>query len=292
MIITKVRIQEDHPTTVLSGEDRIYSLPVIDFNLNSIAGENGYLTKSIVGLGPTKQNAVIEGFDLTGIPILGNQAEKRQIGFRVGFHPIIGKSISDLRDDMYKYMSRSILVSLMYGSMIVAQTRGYITAMDPVHFSAQPEIQFYVNCDDGELSAPKAVNIPLIDLSVLHPIVSYDDGTSPAGLELNLTITTNHSSFGIIDHGRQWYSQSDTVHNAFVVTYPFLVGDILTISTHPTDRKIELNRSSVIYDLAGYLNSGAIWPKLYFGVNTFSWNSTPSWFTMNSATYTPRFWGV
>lgn len=291
MIITKVRIQEDHPMQAISG-GQTYPLPIVDFNLNSTAGENGYLTKDIVGLGPTKQKAVVEGSDTTGVPILGNQAEKRQIAVRTGLQPILGKSFSHLRDDLYKYMSRSVLVSLMDGSMIKAQARGYISAMDPVHFTTQPEIQFFVDCNDGELTAPKKTDIPLSTLNTLNPLISYEDGTAPTGLTMQFTVTANHSNFSFTNHSRLWYVGDVAVTNALTVTLAFLTGDIVKISTHPNNRRISVTRAGVEYDLGGYVNAGAIWPKLYAGVNTLSWTMASSWMTWNSASYIPRFWGV
>lgn len=281
MIITKIRLEELQPMVGASG---IWPLPVIDFNLDPSAGENGYVLKEALGLDPPNLSSVVEGFDTYGNPVMGSTPDKRQIVFKIGLNPRLGQSYGSLRDALYKYINRTVLVDLMADSLIVAQASGFIQIVESVHFSNQPDVQMTVECEDGEFVAPLAVDIPFANLNTLTPIINYEDGTAPTGFELQFTVTANHTGFSITSPGNNY--------NAFSTTFPFLTGDVVTISTQQRDKRLTVLRSSVLYDIAGYINAGAVWPKLYPGVNSFTWDFAVAWRTWISATYVPRYWGV
>lgn len=289
MKINKIRIEEEHPMTLGANS---YPLPVCDLHLDSLAGQNGYLVKASSGLEPTQITQVVEGFDSNGVPIYGPVAEKRSMSFKVGLTPGRNRSFGELRDDLYKYMARSVVVSFMNGSMVVARTRGHIRNVDASHFTSQPEVVVMVECEHGELVAPEAVHIPFSVIDSPQPLIAYPEGTAPAGLDLQFEVTTNHSNFSIFNHAQVWHASEGAVDTLFKVTYAFLDGDVITISTHPRERRITLLRGATTYDIAGYLNAGAVWPRLYSGVNVFSWDIEVDWVNWLSASYTPRYWGV
>lgn len=289
MIINKLRLQEEHPMTGVSDS---WPLSLLDFRLDSDAGENGYLLKAAQGLGPPDLVAIVDGFDSFGTPVMDSVAEKRDIVLKIGLNPGLGQSYGMLRDALYKLISRSVLVSLMADSTIIAQISGFIRLLDPVHFSNQPEIQITIECEDGIFSAPNSVEIPLTDIDTTNPIIVYEEGTAPTGFDLTLTVTATQAGFTISNHAQFWHAGSGDVTNEFEVTYPLIVDDVVSISTHPKNKRITLTRASVVYDLAGYINGGAVWPKLYTGVNAFEWTFASSWMDWDSASYIPRFWGV
>lgn len=270
-----------------------YPVAICDFNIDSSAGQNGYLLKGIQGIDPPKINAVVEGFDSSGYPIMGPVSEKRVLSCRVALKPGLGQTYSSLREELYGFMGRSLRVDLMQGPRTIAIATGYIPNVEAVHFSERPDLQVNINCDLGELVAPESVPIPLELLNVAQPIISYPDGSAPTGLNLQFTVTANHSAgFDIYNHAQLWYSGNGSVDNHFTVAYPLLTGDVVTLDTNNNSKRVSLVRSSVTHDLAGYLNRGAVWPKLHKGVNVWNWTLDASWMTLNSASYTPRFWGV
>lgn len=281
MIITNIRLEEKQP---MMGSTGSWPLPVVDFNLDPSAGLNGYILKEAQGLDPPNLSSIVEGFDINGNPVMGSIPDKRQIVFRIGLNPRLGQSYGSLRDALYKYINRTVLVDLMNGSLIIAQAQGYIQVVESVHFSNQPNVQMTVECEDGEFLAPFAVDIPLSDLTTLEPIINYEDGTAPTGFEFQFNVTANHTGFTI--------SSPANDNNEFNLNYPFLIGDVVTVSTQPKDKRVTLLRAAVTYDIAGYVNSGAVWPKLYPGVNAFEWTFEASWMTWVYARYIPRYWGV
>jgi hypothetical protein len=182
----------------------------------------------------------------------------------------------------------------MNDSMIIAQTTGFIKMVEAVHFSNQPDIQLTIECQEGEFSAPSSVDIPFVDLNTANPVINYEDGTAPTGLELQFTYTAVAvgSGFTIFNHSRVWYVGADEVYNQFTLDYPFETGDVVTVSTQPRKKRITLLRDGLTYDLAGYINGGAVWPKLYPGVNAFEWTFDATWMSWVSASYIPKYWGV
>lgn len=289
MIITKLRIQEEHPMTNPTAS---WPLPLVDLNLDLSAGENGYILKDSVGLGPPPLVAIVVGFDVSGIPVMESFPEKRQVVLKIGLTPQLGQSYGGLRDSLYNLISRTVFFKLMNDSEVIAQTTGFISKIEPAHFTNRPEIQVTIESEEGDFVGPFAVDIPLATLDTDTPVIMYDEGSAPTGLDLVFDVTAIQSGFIISNHSEFWHAGSADITNEFEVTYPFLVGDEVFISTHPRNKRITLIRSAVEYDLAGYINAGAVWPKLYSGVNSFEWSLLDTWMTFSSASYIPRYWGV
>lgn len=281
MIITKIRLEEKQP---MMGPNDIWPLPVVDLNLDSSAGENGYILKDVKGLDPPNLSSVVEGFDIFGNPVMGSVPNKRQLVFKIGLTPGLGQSYGSLRDELYKFINRVVLVDLMNDTQIIAQSAGYIQVVEAVHFSNQPDIQMTVECEDGEFVGPMSINIPILDVTTLEPVLNYENGTAPIGFELQFTVTDDNVGFVI----------SSPLNNyiEFGSTYLFLTGDVVTISTQSRNKRITVFRDPDTYDIAGYVNAGAVWPKLYPGVNAFTWTFDSSWMDWISASYVPRYWGV
>ena len=294
MILTKIRIQEEHPM-ISAYTEASWPLPVIDLHVDPSAGVNGYILRNTVGLDPPDFAQIVEGFDVYGVPIKDTVLTDREIVFRIALSPGVGQPYSVLRDAWYKFVNRSILISFMNGYDIVAQAKGFIRNFEAVHFSNQPEVIVTILCDNGELTAPEPLNIPLATLDTLHPVINYEIGTAPTGIELKFEHTgaSPIPYFTIYNHNRLWYQGTESITNFFEVDYELEPGDIVTITTDLGNRRIKLERDFDILDLAGYINPGAVWPKLYPGVTTWDWTfDTSSWMTWISAGYYPKYWGV
>lgn len=291
MIINKIRLMEHHPMESTAGSK--WPLPYCDLYLDSSAGQNGYIAKTVYGLGPPDFVSVVDGFDSTGIPVMESVADKREIALRIGFNPGLGQSVQELRSDLYRYISRAVRVSLMNGSTELARTTGFIQKFEAVQFSNQPEIQITIKCMTGDFYSPDDITIPSANLTST-PIITYNEGDAPTGLDLKFTYTAvaSRSSFTITKHNQLWETGTTQLENVFTVNYTMQTNDIITISTHPSNKRVKLKRGSTTYDLAGYINSGAVWPKLYPGVNYFEWDLSTTWLTWTYATYQPRYWGV
>ena len=289
MIITKLRLQEEHPMSSAGGS---WPLPVCDLVVDPSAGENGYILEDSQGLDPPDFVEIVEGYDVAGIPIMSNVPQKRQIVLKIGLSPRLGQSFSSLRDALYRFISRNVYIKFMNDALVTAQTTGHVSKCETVSFTAQPQITMTIDCVDGELSAPYSFAIPLTTLVGTTGIaINYEEGTAPTGLDLQFIITATADGFNISNYVQTWYNGVSAL-NQFGISYEFLVGDVITISTQPRNRSLSVVRAGVKKDLAGYINQGAVWPRLYPGVNIFDWTFASSWMTWNSASYVPRYWGV
>ena len=245
-----------------------------------------------MGFGPPDFKGIVEGFDSTGIPVLSSDPRTRDIALRIGMRPGIGQSYGELRDDLYKLISRTVFIKMMNQATVIAQTTGFIKQFDSVHFSNLPEVQMVIECQEGAFVSPLSIGVPIPTLNTLNPVINYEEGTAPTGLDIQFTVTSNHNNFTISEYSKFWAVGGADVHNVFTVTYAFLTGDVVNISTYGKTKKITRTRGGVTLDISGYLNAGAVWPKLFSGVNAFSWTFASSWMTFNSVKYTPRYWGV
>lgn len=294
MIITKVRLQEEHPMT---NGSVTWPLPACDLHLNSSAGQNGFLIKAASGFGPTDFLAVVDGFDSTGAPVMDSIAEKREIALKIGLVPGGGQSISHLRSEIYKYISRSVEISFMNDSEVVAKTSGFVQKIEAGHFSNIPEILIIIKCRTGDLYSPNTISVPTSLLvssgASFSPIIPYSEGDAPTGFTLQFTYTkaTSGTGFSITNYGRLWYEGTAT-SNVFTLSYTLLTNDIIKMTTQTGEKRIILTRGGINYDISGYINAGAVWPKLYPGVNYFTWDLSTTWLGSLSFTYTPRYWGV
>lgn len=289
MIINKLRIEEEKH---IEPGFQNFPLAPVDLHLDSSAGANGYILKDSTGLGPPTLVSIVEGFDVNGVPILNNQADNRVIVLKIGLNPQLGQSYGSLRDYWYKLISRGIVLKLMCDSTVIAQTIGSIAMVDPVHFSNKPEIQITIDCKEPEFVAPFPVEVPLSTLDTATPIINYSEGSAPTGLDIVLEVTANHSNFSISNHTRFMHAGDEDPTNTFVVTYNFLVGDFIALSTHPRHRRLILTRGPTQYDLAGFISSGAVWPRLESGPNALNWTFGSAWMNFSSVSYLPRYWGV
>ena len=293
MIVTKIRIQEEH---VMTDGTKSWPLPYCDLHLTSVAGENGYILKNSAGIGPPSFTDVVVGFDKNGIPIMDALPDKRDITFSIGFRPSSGQSVQQLRSDLYKFISKSLIVGFMNGSDTVAQITGHISTFETEHFSDEPVVKITIRCHVSDFSAPLSVDIPLATLDTLTPNISYKEGDAPTGLDLRFKYIAveDGTGFSISNYGKFW-SKSDpgaVIENEFIVAVTLETDDEITISTGYGNNRITLLRGSTTYDIAGYVNAGAVWPKLYNGVNIFTWTFSDTWMEWLGASYTPKYWGV
>ena len=308
MRITKVRLSEKMP---MSRGASSWPVPFCDFLVDSNNGKNGYLVKDISGLEAPNVTAQADGFDFNGVPIMRPVGEKRVITFVVELVSTVTESPSDLREAIYKLHGRLLNVSLMLDSEIVCQVSGWISRIEPELFSSRSMLAITVQCTASDFKSPVKTNIPISTLGTTTPTIMYEEGQAPTGLDLQFTCSTAPSSFSITNYNKQWFSEAESMgsaslytvsggiaslnpinpDNRFIVSYAFQIGDIVLLSTHPDDRRVVRFRSGAYLDLGGYVNAGAPWPVLLPGVNVLDW-TLGTGVVINTATYTPRFWGV
>jgi len=288
MMINKLRIQESTPMT---RGGVTWALPICDLNIDSSAGENGYLIRDVVGIDPPDLNAIIVGFDTNGNPVYGNYSEGREVSIRIELVPVGSQTVSELRDALYKFVSRGLTLSFMYDSVVKATWSCAIKTIEAVHFSNKPEVKLILSSKYATFSGPSLIQIPPATLATANPIINYTEGTTPADLAFVFLASGSSSSFRIYNHAQEWHDGTYSLATNFEVTKAFVSGDYVSITSTPETQTVFLTHLGANSDLEGYLNAFAVWPKLIPGVNAFDWTFNVGWSVFN-AYYRPRFWGV
>lgn len=289
-MFNKIRIQEEHSS---SDGTSTWPLPVCDFHIDSSAGLNGYLLKSADGIGPPEFVSTVEGFDSNGVPVYEGLPQTREVVLTIALKRTKTNSVYSLRNALQKFIARSINLYFMDGGEIVARAKGFVSKFESTHFSNIPEIQMTIVCEHGELYAPTFLDIPVACYNTLTPIIPYNEGDAPTGLKFQFEYisVTPGTGFTISDYSKLWYKGTQIV-NVFELAFPFEQGDIITFDSCPYTKKLTLLRDSETIDIAGYIVGSPIWPKLFPGVNSFTWDISSTWADWIYCKYDARFWGV
>lgn len=268
MNFTKIRLQG------------LYTIDLPHFGLRST---NKFVLKSADGLGPPE----IDNFLVNGI-YNGRQVQDRQVIIRVGLAPnyAISETPSSLRTIIYGLLTPgpddSILLQLMNGPTVVMQTKGYISKIEPVIYTKDPEVQITLDCEGPYLVAPAATT--LVPTTKKPFTVSYP-GTVTTGFyyELTYTGTAGASKWAI-------YTGGDGIGAKMELDYTFQANDKIMVDTRSGQRSIKLLRNGVTTNLIFALSSDSIWLALHPGDNSF-WPST-NVFDWGKVVFTPQYWGV
>lgn len=152
-----------------------------------------------------------------------------------------------------------------------------------------------IKCTDSFFTAPLYTPIPVSTVtSTENPTIDYNEGTAPTGVQLEFQNTGSlKSGFYIANYGEFWFGGTSVGNTLFQITYPIDTNDSIILDTNPKTRSVKIydNSATAFIDIGGYLNSGAVWPMLYPGVNQWSWDIdwAANW---NNPRYYSRYWGV
>jgi hypothetical protein len=255
--------------------------------VSGLAPTTPYILKSVDGLGPP-DIALGMGQSMNGGGYYqGSLPQSREIVPTIELNPSYSnaQTVSDLRAALYTLItpnsSKPIEVRFTNITTDVVYTFGYIKSMEAAIFSKDPAVQLTIECPSPYLTASTNVSAVPASLSKTAPSLTLPAGTAPSGLLTTLTFTAAVSSFMLT-------SQDNT--QKFLVTYPFAIGDQLTIDTRPGSKNVSIVRSSIVIPLLGNLSADSNWLALYSGANVFNTNTQS--FTWSSFLTTPLYWGI
>lgn len=259
---------------------RLISTDNVDFPIVGAIPSDMFLLKGVDGLGPTQQNPTI----VNGV-VQGINPTDRQIVMRVGLNPNYGlnQTAEQLRSTLYTMMAPKYgtqpVVQFMDDNLVVAEIEGLTSGIEIAPFSKDPEVQITFDCVGDNLVAPN-------DLTIIPTTKAQFDipnpGTASVGFEFEITFTAKASKFTLEKIGG--------VLQLMTLTYPFVVGDVLTINTREFQRSITVDSGGDTITLIGMLSDDSIWLELDPGVNEF--DPSLSTFDWGSVTFKPEFLGV
>lgn len=217
--------------------------------------------------------------------------EKRTLVVRIGLNPRMSQaeSYSNLRDDLYRFISssRTGLIEVQFKNALatIATISGFVTKFEAPHFEKTQEVKLTISCDDPLLRAPNPVTVDLDDLLPAETVITDAFSTAPHGFIFGMDIATPRASILITDPDDDSWSFEVTPAGGF------LADDILIFSSEYNDKFLYLVRDLEEIHLADKISAGSVWPIIFPGVNTFSFDE-PAGLSWTLIEYRPTYWGV
>lgn len=283
---------------------------VAELSFRDPGSVNPYKAKAIFGLDADEIVANFYGSCLTSDTKFHTLAiPDREIVLRIGLNPqfSIGKTYSDLRDDLYRAIasSRSGMIELRFNNGLapVAAISGFITKFEAPHFNKEPEVQITIKCERNKAML-KAVSPVMLDPYMLAPSDTIIDSisTAPHGFKFNITFNATSDIFLVQDSTD--CSWSFTVEPGTIgASTGFLVDDVLYFSSEMHDKYLYVVRAGETIHLISKIHPNSKWPVLFPNANDFEFRSLDlvlgevvfgdtKAFTFNEFSYYPTFWGV
>lgn len=217
---------------------------------------------------------------------------KRDLVFRIQLNPAfsLGKSYSDLRDDLYRVISssRTGLVEIQFknGAVVVASVSGIVSKFENTLFDKSPEVQITISARNAFLKDPVATAVPVAGLSLANTNLIDAISTAPHGFSFTMTVGVATPSLVITDPTAvgAW---------SFTVTPAggFVVGDVIHFSSEIDAKTLYLVRGGVTIYLADVIAPGSMWPIMFPFDNHFA-IANPANFAWTSISYFHTYWGV
>lgn len=270
-----------------------------------IAGYTGsepFILKNVDGLGPPEIDVFLINSNADNPAFYqGRRPQNRQLVIQVGLNPDFstGQNGSDLRAILYGLLLNNqtfsnpltgsnnavLKVKIADASGTLMSTDGYISKIEVVPFSKDPEVQITIDCTSPYLEGPD-VNC-IADWPNITNI-----GNAPSGFRVQ---------FSAPDQGHFNMQQVTAIgiDLSWVMgpTYDFVV------DTRPGKREITLLNTfgGPNVNLLGYVTDLVPfgWIMLFQGLNeihvavaTTEYDGIPKYFIPVSCIYTPRYWGI
>lgn len=250
---------------------------------------SGYLVKSIDGLDPVKANISSSPFgQLDGEVLQGTRRGSRNIVMELGLETDhVTNTVRELRTKLYDYLMPESLVRLRFymDGVAFVDISGIVESLESPLFAQSPGAVASVLCHRPDFAAiePKIFTGATVTGSTTAQIVY--EGTVETGTVLRLPINRAVSSLTIVNSPVNGDQQN------FEVVAPLVAGDVLEISSVPSDKWIRLTRNGTTTSLLYAVPATSKWMRLNRGVNSIR-VTTAGAAMPYTITYTPKFGGL
>lgn len=226
---------------------------------------------------------------------------KRTVVLRITLNPnfSIGKTPSELRDDLYRTISssRTGKVELRFnnGSTPVAGFSGFISKFESPMFNKTSQVQITIDSDEGMLYGLSSYVVNPLKLGALDEefTIVDDVSTAPHGFSFEMVFSANSSNFFMSEIGGDGSNSFEVIPGTVGGLSGFQAGDTLYFSSNEGFKEFFIIRGmgnvySLIDKIDIYNNT---WPIMFPGPNSYVIGSAGA-YTWNKFYYTPVFWGV
>lgn len=253
---------------------------------------NPYILRAVDGLDAEQITPKFYGQGLvTNANFTTLALEPREVVMRIGLRPNwrVGGTPADLRGNLQRAIasSRTGLVQLrFYDDEVVAGVlEGFITKFNAPSSTKDSDVFITVKCPNPLIRSMNVTSQMVDDIEMDEIIVVNDPiSTAPHGLYLKFTYTDVASVFEMSE-------PEDFPDWSFDVTYSFIAGDELYISSDENNKYVYRVRSGVALHLADAIGLGSVWPIMFPGENRYSINDVGG-LILNEWYWYETHWGV
>lgn len=265
--------------------EQALALPIL-----GVTPKDSLLVRKVTGLSPPDINLFIGDYSRDGGLYQGRRVGNRNVVMTLDLNPnpALGESVSGLRGLLYKTFVDP-LVDADYIQLILhddeIQDRylvGYTEKFETELFDVETMAQISMICPDPYIR-------DTIETTMTHPtgwvtVPFTYNGTAEAGFKAQLNVTTDSSTVTLSNNGR-----------TMVLTYAFLVGDVIDFNTNRGERDVTLTRGGITYPLIAALSPLSRWLELHSQTNemrVYGATTDDLSAVVKTLTYTATYWGV
>lgn len=270
--------------------------------MNWEARKNGFLVKSITGLGPVKANVnTTEVATNDGSMFNSARLSQRNIVIQLAFvHSIYGEDIEEIRQKSYKYFPIKKNVELIIETdNRYVRTIGYIESNEPDIFNKQegtqisiicPDPYFYSASEDGNnvtdfYSIDPVFEFPFSNESLSEPLLIFGEiqiktegvityhGDSEIGVMIYIHAIGPATNINIYNTETREVMSINTTKLEALTGKGIVASDDIIINTLKGEKSITLVREGKSYNILNCLDKNTDWFTLVKGDNIFAFTA-------------------
>lgn len=249
----------------------------------------GYSVREITGLDPV--TAVLTSSTMAqqdGAQFQNARRDLRNITMKLGLEPdYVETTVQSLRQGLYPYLQPKMNVTLDFyldGELYVTAT-GQVESFQNGMFSSDPEVDISILCYDPDFYGTDAMSVGGNTVSTTNTQVITYDGTTEAGVILEMTLNRDLPSFTIYN------TTPDNTIQQFSVTGDLRNGDVLTMTSIAGLRSFTITRAMVPFSGMFYVDDSSDWITLQNGDNAFRVFAAGAAISY-TVTYTPKYGAI
>ena len=256
------------------------------------SNSNGYRIRNIDGIEPVKADInTTNNASMNGIHINSAYQRSRNIVVTIGLYPGNGKTLEDLRKQLYLNapvgLSTSLSFDLDEGGKY-RRIKAVVESNEMNRFSKDPEQVISFICPDPYFTSSVETTYPVHGADLTTGYVVPYSGTAEAGFNFWFMLDSDIKAGGYFQvTNKAPYGQSNTQRLSFATDVKVNAGqNAIAINSVPGDRRIIVHTSSWLKAL----DNNHTWPMLRPGDNTLKLDTKTSSLAYNAqVTFTERY---
>lgn len=267
-------------------------LEVATFEFEGPNRRNPYLLKKVDGLDAEQITPQYYGQGLVSNANFSSLVlEPREVVMRIGLRPNwrSGETPASLRSNLQRAIASNrkgtVQLRLFDDEVAVGVLEGFITKFNAPVTTAETDVFITIKCPDPLIKSLDVTSQIVEEVDLTEIIVINDPvSNAPHGLYLKFTYTDTASVFEMSE-------PEDFPDWSFDITYDFIAGDELYISSDENNKYAYRVRSGGTLHLADLIGVGSVWPVMFPLENQYSINDVGG-LVLNEWYWYETHWGV